>query len=318
LLVAANSFGEKMSERNDSSFLASIRGIFSFGEETHVDNNNEIDDIVNDVITTIESETPDVPAIINKRAKRAVTVLSGKGGVGKTTTLLGLAGAAEESGLKVLLIDLDPQGSLTLAALDRHNVPTALEAFKGKALAHLATPAVWKEYRGSVDIVPASRALAEVEGFVDPKAAVANLTKALGDLSSYDLVLIDAPATLNKLTFEAISLANSVVVVAEPTLFSLRSASDAIQFALAVRRARAGFVRKVFIALNKVDASEESQYRVREIKRMFPNLVLKSAIESAAVINEASGSGLPVHAMPGVKARRAADQFNALLEEITA
>jgi cellulose biosynthesis protein BcsQ len=310
-----------VNERNESTWLDSLKGFLGVGEDSHVEKAEEqtsdVEDIVADVIKQIEADTADIPAIVNKRAKRTITVLSGKGGVGKTTTLLGLAGAAEENGLRVLLIDLDPQGSLTLAALDRSNTPTVREAFNGKKLSQLSTPAVWKEYRGSVDIVPASRALAEVEGYVEPKTGTPRLTAQIGDLSSYDIVLIDAPATLNALTFEAIALANTVLVVAEPTLFSLRSASDAINFALAARRARAGFVRKVFVALNKVDGTEESAYRVREIKRMFPNLVLKAFVESSQAINEASGSGLPVHAMPGVKARRSADQFNELLDELT-
>ena len=307
-----------MAENNESNWLASLKGFLGVGEESHTikDDVSKHDNIVADVIKQIERETAEIPARINKRARRMVTVLSGKGGVGKTTTLLGLAGAAEENGLRVLLVDLDPQASLTLAALDRYDVPTALEAFNGGLIAHLSTPAVWKEYRGSVDIVPSSRALAQVEGYVDPRVAAARLINALGDLSEYDIVLIDAPATLNTLTFEAIALATTVVVVAEPTLFSLRSASDAIAFALAVRKAKAGFTRKVFIALNKVDGTEEAAYRVREIKRMFPNLVLKTAIEQSAAINDASGAGLPVHAMPGAKARRSADQFNELLEEL--
>lgn len=304
-----------MSENNESGWLNSIKNLLSRGEESHEVSTS--DSLLADVIAEIESAAPEVPAVVNKRAKISIAVLSGKGGVGKTTTLLGLAGAAESEGKNVLLIDLDPQGSLTLAALDRPNSLTALNAFHGSPLSTLAVPAVWKEFRGQIDIVPASRALAQVESFIDPKVAVARLTNALGDLSGYDVVLVDAPATLSALTLEAVALASTVVVVAEPTLFSLRSASDAIEFALAARRSKTGWTRKVHVVLNKLDNSEESLYRAREIKRLFPKLVLKSTISASAAINDASGAGLPVHSMPGAKARNSAAEFDALFEELT-
>ena len=75
-------------------------------------------DIVDDVIAETEFEgAADPTQAINKRGRRIVSVISGKGGVGKTSVALGLAGAAATRGLRVVAVDLDPQGSLTLTTL---------------------------------------------------------------------------------------------------------------------------------------------------------------------------------------------------------
>lgn len=272
-------------------------------------------------VPVVESagESAEAEPVKHRRAKHTVAVLSGKGGVGKTTTLLGLAGAAASQGKSVLFIDLDPQGSLSTAVLDKPELPTALEAFHGNLnLADLAVPAAWREFSGLVHIVPARRTLASVDLPVEAKHGESRLVSSLGDLSAYDLILIDAPATLGSLTLEAVALASTVVVVAEPTLFSLRSAADAVEFALETRRARKGWSRKVHVALNRVERTEESEFRLREIKRILPNLVLGANINANPAINEANASGLPVHAIDGVRARRAATEFDALLAELTA
>lgn len=277
------------------------------------------DAVVLEVGQTAELPVVATEPVRHRRARHTLAVLSGKGGVGKTTTLLGLAGAAASQGRSVLFIDLDPQGSLSTAVLDRPELPTALEAFRGgESLADLAVPASWRQFKGLVHIVPARRSLSAVDLPVEPNAGQSQLVERLGDLSAYDLVLIDAPATLGSLTLEAVALASSVVVVAEPTLFSLRSAADAVDFAMETKRAKRGWSRKIQVVLNKVDGTEESGYRVREIKRILPNLVLAANINSNPAINEANSSGLPVHAIEGVRARRAAAEFDALLAEITA
>ena len=276
----------------------------------------ELDEITATVISKIEVSEPEVP-VVNKRASHTVAVLSGKGGVGKTTTLLGLAGAAASQGKKVLLIDLDPQGSLSVCALDQEKVSTSLEAFFGTPLANLAVPATWKEWKKQVYIVPANRALLQVDGNVVPKQHDSALAANLGDISGYDLVLIDAPANLGALTAEAIALASHVVVVAEPSLFSLRSASDAVDFSLATKKGRRGWGRRIFVAINKVDATEEAVFRIKEIKKLFPNLVLSSFINHSTAIAEANGNGLPVQAILGAKAQRSADEYEELLFELT-
>jgi cellulose biosynthesis protein BcsQ/molybdopterin converting factor small subunit len=312
----------------EGNFLGGIRSLFgrnetvdgsaSLAKKYEVESESEFDlDI--EALVVSQSLAPKEAAleVVNKRSKHTVAVLSGKGGVGKTTTLLGLAGAAASQGKKVLLIDLDPQGSLSICALDQEKVPTSLEAFFGTPLADLALPAAWKQWKKQVFIVPASRTLLQVDGNVKPRQHDSALAANLGDISGYDLVLIDAPANLGALTAEAVALASHVIVVAEPSLFSLRSASDAVDFALATKKGRRGWGRKVFVGINKVDETEEAVFRIKEIKKLFPNLVLSSFINHSSAIAESNGNGLPVQAIIGAPASRSADEYEELLFELT-
>lgn len=246
----------------------------------------------------------------------SIAILSGKGGVGKTTTLLGLAGAAANRGMKVLLVDLDPQGSLTLAAVERSITHSSLDAFYGKKLASLSQPVAWKEWPGKVHIVAANRALSRVETYVEPALASYRLVQSLGDLSSYDLLLIDAPAALSSLTFDAIGIAKQVLVVAEPTLFSLKSASEAVEFSLSAPQLADSNLRAVKVLLNKVDRSAESTFRIKELRSMYPKLVVKSQISLSDAIIESNSEGIPVQVIRGVEASIAADEFDGLLKEL--
>ncbi len=246
------------------------------------------------------------------KISNSIAVISGKGGVGKTTTLLGLAGAAARAGESVLVVDLDPQGSLSAAARDGEVDLTVLAAFSGTPVSELVTDSVWDEFAGSIKIVAANRSLAAVDHPFTSRSR-STLSAELGELAQFDLVLIDAPATLSHLTFEAIALAEKVIVVAEPTRFSLQSAQDALAFA-----GQTANGAPIKLVLNKIDASEESEFRVSEIRDAVPTVVATSTISVSDEINYANGAGVPVQAIPGEEAEKAAAEFSALLAEIRA
>jgi chromosome partitioning protein len=144
---------------------------------------------------------------------RVLAVVNQKGGVGKTTTSVNLAAALAQSGSRVLLVDLDPQGNATMGSgIDKRTLAqTVYHVLLG--LAGLAAVRVRAE-RGGYDLVPSNRELAgaEVE-LVELSGRESRLKEALAAVSQeYDFVLIDCPPSLSLLTVNALTAAKRVLI----------------------------------------------------------------------------------------------------------
>lgn len=254
----------------------------------------------------------------NEPAGHTISVISGKGGVGKTTVSMGLAAAAAANGLSVLAVDIDPQGSLSSCMTDIIPDDTVLEALRrGGSLADFALPSEWQGFDGEVDYVYAGRDLISLDGPIDFDRAPI-LTSRMGDLSDYDLMIIDGPANLGRLSLEVIAPANSIVVVAEPSLFSLRGADDAVDFVAQAKARGLTYPNMVKVVLNDVDESfEEDMYRVREAKRDHKKAIAKVSIPHSKVLYEAAGAGVTAHQWTGSEAEEIAGLFEKLLAELT-
>ncbi len=158
------------------------------------------------------------------RMARVIAVANQKGGVGKTTTCLNLGIALAEKGKRVLLIDSDPQGCLStsLGAPD----PEA-----GKSLAEVLTgdvaPADAIMKTRGLDLVPAGNDLSPTELQLTANVELAGknamreaFTPAV--LAAYDYVLLDCPPSWSMLTFNALSLANEVLIPAQCEFLAMR------------------------------------------------------------------------------------------------
>lgn len=140
---------------------------------------------------------------------QTISVLSQKGGTGKTTTVRTLADAFRRAGLEVLVADLDPQGNLS----DYYDVPAD------------ATPTVAEVLAGSAKaadavhdgVLPANLGLAEAELVLAGKMGrELTLKRALRDLRrSYDLIVIDCPPALGLLTVNALVAADHALISSE-------------------------------------------------------------------------------------------------------
>jgi chromosome partitioning protein len=164
---------------------------------------------------------PNLRAVTREeRQTRVVTFANQKGGVAKTTTTLNLGVAFAEQGLDVLLVDLDPQGNLTMS---QGWNPDDIERSMYDVLVHRA-PIDEVIRRGEVDVAVASIDLAGAElalaSLIGRERA---LEKALAPVKSrYDFVLIDTPPSLGLLTINAFVAADGVVVPVQCEYLSLR------------------------------------------------------------------------------------------------
>jgi len=159
--------------------------------------------------TTKESTLPKVIAFANQ-----------KGGVAKTTTTLNLGVAFKERGFRVLLIDLDPQGNLTMS---QGLNPDAIESSMFDVLVHRIPLEDVIEER-EVDLAVSSIDLAGAELALSSQIGRERaLEKALAPIRErYDYVLIDTPPSLGLLTINAFVAATSVIVPVQCEYLSLR------------------------------------------------------------------------------------------------
>ncbi len=153
-------------------------------------------------------------------ATRVIAFANQKGGVAKTTTTLNLGVAFHEMGHRVLLIDLDPQGNLTMS---QGLNPDTIERSMFDVLVHKVPISEIIEQRevdlavASIDLAGAELALSSLIG------RERSLEKALAEVrGSYDFVLVDTPPSLGLLTINAFVAATGVIVPVQCEYLSLR------------------------------------------------------------------------------------------------
>ena len=152
-----------------------------------------------------------------------ITVLSQKGGTGKTTTVRTLADAYRRAGLDVLCVDLDPQGNLSdYFDVPADTSPTVSDVLAGQVR---AADAVYD------DILPANLGLAEAELVLGGKMGrELTLKRGLRELKrQYDLVIVDCPPSLGLLTVNALVAADHALISSEAEYFSLQGVEQALE-----------------------------------------------------------------------------------------
>ncbi|MDO4898422.1 MAG: ParA family protein [Rothia sp. (in: high G+C Gram-positive bacteria)] len=258
-----------------------------------------------------------------------VSISSLKGGVGKTSVALGLASAAQASGLRVLVVDLDPHAdaSTGLAA----NVAAgadigAMLADPGSfTLADEIIPSSWVTL-GSLKSASATgkdagvwvargSARSVLLESLEPEATLARLVQLLGGVhDDFDIILIDCPPTLGRLTEMAWAASDRVISVAEPSLFSVAGSERTLK-AIARFEANSSYaVTAASIVVNKVRAEDpEHDYRIDEMRSLFGDLVAEATIPEAALFQRIQGSAYPVHYWPEAEAQPVATAFTDLL-----
>ena len=251
---------------------------------------------------------------------KVVSVMSLKGGVGKTSVVLGLAGAATVRGLATLVIDLDPQGNATsiLAAETPTATAADLIAHPTKAMIEKAlTPCAWEVAPGEVDVIPSSPELIRHDAFTTEKAFHPRLAKAVDTLSGYDLVLIDCPPSLGSLAREALAASHLALIVATPTYFALQGAERAAEEIDTIRKHHNRKLKMLGVLPNRVrSTADEHDYRIRELGQMFKGQVLKPAIPDRIAMQQAEGYGKPVQTLGTAGSREVSAIFDKHLDRI--
>jgi len=238
-----------------------------------------------------------------------------KGGVAKTTTTLNLAVAFAESGYRVLCIDLDPQGNLTMSqGID----PDKVEKSLYDVLVHdmpISEIIVERE----IDIAVASIDLAGAEIAMSTKIGrERSLEKALKEVSGdYDFVCIDTPPSLGLLTINALTAANKVIVPVQCEYLSMRGLVQLQNTLKMIQENLNPEVKIEGILPTMLDSrTVHAKEAVEILEENFGDLVFKSRIRKAIKFAEAPVKGASV--LKYDSGSSAANYYRELAKEVLA
>lgn len=242
-----------------------------------------------------------------------------KGGVGKTSTVAGLAATLDRRGLRVLCVDLDPQADLStwlgLDPLDAEqpNINDAIYANTRGAAAAAVQRAVWGQH---LEAVASTLDLAERETDLAPGSEF-RLAKALDGVSGYDAVLIDCPPSIGRLVVMAFVAATHAIVITEPSAASLRGVANVMKTISVVRDHYNHGLQIAGIIVNHQARTNESSLRIQEVADTYGPLVWQPYIPARAVVTAAMGAAAPMAAY-GAESKTVQDVYDALADQLIA
>ncbi len=232
-----------------------------------------------------------------RRPARVLAMANQKGGVGKTTTTINLGAALAEFGSRVLLVDMDPQGSLGVGlGVEPHSLEVTVynlllqdEVAPGDAVLETAFE--------RLHLLPANIDLAAAELLlVQEVAREQSLRRVVDRLRyRYDFILIDCPPSLGLLTINGLTAADGVIVPLECEYFALRGMSllmdtlRKVQGRLNPQLTLDGIIATMFDG--RTIHTREVLERVREA---FGDIVFKTTINKTIRFAEAPVAGEPI------------------------
>jgi len=239
------------------------------------------------------------PAIVSCDVSGAkiLAVANQKGGVGKTTTAVNVA-AYLALGVRVLLVDLDPQANATSSlGLDPNGVElSTYDALIGQA--PLGAVVVGSG-RSQLDLAPASRALAgaqvELVDLPDRERRLKNALRELESVKQYDVVIVDTPPSLGILTLNALVAADLLLAPVQCEYLALEGVAQLMETIELVRATLNPRLELLGMLMTMYDPRTRlSPQVVDEVRRHFPDRTFQTVIPRSVRLSEAPSYGKPV------------------------
>jgi chromosome partitioning protein len=223
--------------------------------------------------------------------RHTIAVVAHKGGVGKTTVTANLGGAFAALGYRVLLVDCDPQGSLSEVLGLTVAAPTLADVLGGEAGASSAIRATAVE---RLAMLPADRDLTNIEDQLYGKAGWhQSLRRALETVSGYDVVLVDTPPGLGVQSFLGILAGDAALVLCPPEFLAHRALGTVLATLERARRIRPEIALAGILPTLVGGRSRHQQTLLTELAAEYGDQLLPP-VPRRAVLQDAARAGLPI------------------------
>ena len=250
---------------------------------------------------------------------RVIAVVNQKGGCGKTTSVVNLAGCLAADGARVLVVDLDPQAHATIGlGIEPEDLVENLYEVLAEPGGEDRLEPIVVEVGDNLDVAPSGIVLSALEQKLasEPvETRTERLTAALDNLSvPYDYVLIDCPPNVGILTFNALRSASEVIVPLETSHYAIHGVQKLLE-TIGLLAERIGHELAVHILPTLYDGrTRYARQTLAEIRELFGDTCFDTVIRMNVKLREAAAKGMPICAY--APSANGAQDYAALAVEV--